>query len=48
MKLITYATHSTGYFEALKESAARNHFDFEVIGFGTKWNGFTQKLNAQN
>jgi len=45
MKLVTYATHSTGYFEALKESASRNHFDFEVIGFGTKWIGFTQRLH---
>lgn len=44
MKLITYATHNTGYFQALKESAENNKFELVIIGYGTKWEGFTKRI----
>jgi hypothetical protein len=44
MKLITYATHNAGYYDALKVSAERNGFDLVTIGFNKKWEGFTQKF----
>ena len=45
MKLITYATHNTGYLDSLKISAKNNHFDLKILGYGKEWIGFTQKLN---
>jgi hypothetical protein len=36
MKIITYATHSEGFFDELPS-------DVVVIGFGTKWKGFIEK-----
>jgi hypothetical protein len=45
MKLITYATHNTGYLDSLKISAKNNHFDLKVLGYGKEWIGFTQKIN---
>lgn len=44
MKLITYATHNTGYFYALKDSSQKNNFELIVIGYGTKWEGFTKRI----
>ncbi len=46
MKLVTFATHNSGYFLSLQESAAKNGFETVVIGYGEKWEGFTQKLIA--
>jgi DNA-directed RNA polymerase subunit H (RpoH/RPB5) len=45
MKLITYATHNTGYFNSLKESAKKNNFELIIIGYGNKWEGFTKRIN---
>ena len=39
MKVITYATHSDGKFEQIKNQV-------EVLGWGTKWNGFMDKFNG--
>jgi hypothetical protein len=44
MKLVTYATHNSGYFFALKDSAINNNYNLLVVGYGTKWQGFTQKI----
>lgn len=49
MKIITYATHNSQYFESLKESADKNNYELIVIGFGTKWKGYRDKpLNIYN
>ena len=42
MKLVTYATHSEGSFEELLNS----EYPIEVIGWGTKWNGFMDKFRG--
>lgn len=44
MKLITYATHNSGYFFALQESAKNNNYELVIIGYGKEWQGFTQKI----
>ena len=40
--IITYATHSESYFEILKQSFP----DIIVLGYGEKWNGFYDKVQA--
>jgi hypothetical protein len=40
--IVTYATHSERYFEILKHSSP----DIIVLGYGKKWNGFSDKVNA--
>jgi len=40
--IITYATHNERYFEILKQS----YPNIIVLGFGTKWNGFYDKVKA--
>jgi hypothetical protein len=44
MKVVTYATHSEGSFEEL----THNKFgvDVVVLGMGTKWNGFMDKIHG--
>jgi hypothetical protein len=42
MKIITYATHSQGTFDDIMNSG----HDVEVLGWGTKWNGFMDKFTA--
>ena len=42
MKLITYATHSGGTFDQLMQSG----YHIEVLGWGTKWEGFMDKFNG--
>lgn len=42
MKLVTYATHSEGSFEELLNSG----YPIEVLGWGTKWNGFMDKFQG--
>ena len=44
MKILTYATHETGYFLALTESLKRYNYDLIVLGQGDKWYGLLQKL----
>ena len=39
--IVTYATHSERYFEILK-----NYPEIIVLGWGKKWNGFYDKVNA--
>lgn len=39
--LVTYATHSEGKFEELTKNK-----DVVVLGFGTKWNGLTDKYRG--
>lgn len=43
MKLITVATHSEGYFPILIQSCNRFHAKIDVLGWGKKWGGFTQR-----
>jgi hypothetical protein len=40
--IVTYATHSERYFDILKQS----YPNIIVLGFGTKWNGFYDKVKA--
>jgi len=42
MKLVTYATHSEGLFDNLMNSG----YPIEVIGWGTKWSGFMDKIKG--
>jgi hypothetical protein len=42
LHVVTYATHSSGYFELLKAS----HPNITVLGWGAKWNGFYDKAAA--
>ncbi len=44
MLLLTYATHNTGYLEALKISAKKHNYNLIIIGYGEKWEGFTKRL----
>ena len=44
MKLITYATHDSGYFRALGMSSKNNGFELIVLGYNKKWEGFNQKF----
>jgi hypothetical protein len=44
MYLITYATHDSGYFKALKISAQRNGYELVILGYGDKWEGFTKRF----
>lgn len=45
MKVYTYATHSQGLFDDLKN----NEFvEVKVVGFGSKWNGFMDKFSGIN
>jgi hypothetical protein len=44
MLLITYATHNSGYLNALKKSSAQNGFELIVLGENTKWKGFMQRI----
>ena len=44
MKLVTVATHSDGYYSYLQQSCSRYHVPLTVLGFGTKWKGYSHKL----
>lgn len=44
LKVITFATHSQGFFAQMLESTKRHGIEHTVLGFGGKWNGFYQKL----
>jgi hypothetical protein len=43
MKIIIYATHSFGTFDTLK-----THPDVIVLGYGTKWKGFIERVKVVN
>ena len=38
--VLTFATEETAYLPALRESASKQGFRFEVLGLGQKWQGF--------
>ena len=38
--VLTFATEETAYLPALRESAKKQGFRFEVLGLGQKWQGF--------
>jgi len=44
MKLVTVATHDSGYYQALYQSAKNNGFDLVTLGLGKPWNGFMMKI----
>jgi len=44
LEIVTYATHNERYFPILVESAKRNNLKLTVLGYGKKWNGFTDKF----
>ena len=44
VKLITYATHSDGTFEDIKNN--KFAIDVVVLGWNQKWNGFMDKFKA--
>jgi hypothetical protein len=44
MILVTYATHNSGYLNALKESSKLNGYELIILGENKKWEGFTQKF----
>jgi hypothetical protein len=41
--LITIATHSEGYYNALKKSSKINDYNLITLGWGKKWEGFIMK-----
>lgn len=45
MKVITLATHDSGYLTALKESCRKYGYDLKVLGWGQKWEGFVMRAN---
>lgn len=45
MKVVTLATHDSGYLQALKESCDRYGYDLKVLGWGEKWEGFVMRAN---
>ena len=42
--IITFATHSSGKFEKLKDDLKKNNIELNVIGWGTKWECYLKKL----
>jgi hypothetical protein len=44
MRVVTYATHSFGTFEEIVGNPYGIHVD--VLGFGTKWTGFMDKIKG--
>lgn len=42
--IVTYATHSFGYFEKLKNN--EYNIPVKVLGWGKKWNGFKDKIKS--
>lgn len=43
MRIYTYATHSQGLFEDLRENGFH---EVRVVGFGSKWKGFMDKFSG--
>lgn len=44
MEVVVFATHVSGYYESLCESAKRNGYTLRVIGMGKEWKGFMDKF----
>ena len=44
ISLVTYATHSCGNFENMVNN--KQGFKINVLGFGSTWNGFTDKVKG--
>ena len=43
LKIITYATHSEGYYNILINQLKKLKIDFKILGMGNTWKGFFQK-----
>jgi len=46
MKVITVATHASGYFESLQSSCSRLDYDVKVLGWNQTWTGLTMKFRC--
>jgi len=46
LHVATFATHSEGMFDDLMADARRHGVDISVLGMGTPWTGFMQKVEA--
>ena len=46
MILLTYITHNSGYFDALKVSSKNKEFHLKILGWGENWEGFIQRTKA--
>lgn len=44
MILATYATHSSNYFDVLKDSARFHGYKLVVLGMGNEWKGLMDKF----
>ena len=44
--LVTVATHSSGYFEALKVGSKKNNFQLVVLGWDQPWKGLSYKFES--
>jgi hypothetical protein len=45
LKIATVATHTDGYFPALKRICEKNKCHLDIIGFGQKWGGWDWRTN---
>ena len=45
MKIISVATHSENYFPTLVNSLRHASANYEILGFGQEWTGFTMKFD---
>ena len=48
MEIITFATHNSGYYDSLKESAEKKGYPIKVLGYGEKWKGHMDKFYRVN
>lgn len=48
LHIVTVATKNEGYFNSLVESCNRNGGKLEVLGWGEKWQGHSQKLKLMH
>ena len=46
MIIITYITHSAGYFNVLQKQCKKLNLNLKILGFGEKWIGFFQRFIA--
>lgn len=45
MKIVLVATHNERYFNTMIRSLEYGNINYDVIGMGTKWNGYMTKFN---
>ena len=43
MIVLTYATHSDGYYEILKDQCNKFNMEFVTLGYGKKWKGYLNR-----